>query len=406
MPRSRSVSASQRASHRDTDRLVLLAQSLAASSSRVEDRYWERQLDALLGKLMRAGQDGPIDGALDDLFTRDPAAYDVLAELCETQSESQVFEKDGERYEALLVVAPLAVWTRYSIPSGKMRRDAIEALQAQLHGHVLAKEARLALVPGLLSIDQMPRSFSATQQWLHRLTLQALGKNTTQKVSLPEDAETAEMLADTRYVAGVVVVKEGEPVFRWQETPEDPSASRAACLAGWQAQAEPTFTGLLPGCGFEILLPDAWYMGNREADRCVRPLSVRAAVSWLETTANFPPDHLRAVIAGIGEQQIDEYRIGFTERNSNDVIYGVVWPLFGREPAEPGMAGDDAPVGALDEIVELLKSLGVTDIRRLPGILPPEFCDDCGAPFFPDPLGVLEHAELPADVDPSPQHFH
>lgn len=384
----------------------MLAQALAASSSRVEDRYWERQLEALLAKLLRASQDMPIDSALDHLLATDGPAYDVLVELCETHAESQVFEKDGERYEALLIVAPLAVWTRYSIPSGKIRREALEALEAQLHGHVLAREARVALVPGLLSIDQMPRSFSATQQWLHRLTLQALGKNTTQKVSVASDEETAEMLADTRYVAGVVVVREGEPMFRWQESPEEPAASRGACLASWQAQAEPTFASLLPGCGFEILLPDAWHMGNREADRRVRPLSVQAAVSWLETSANFPPDGLRAVIAGVGEQQIDEYRIGFTARNSNDVIYGVVWPLFGREEADPDADGDDAPIGALEEIVELLKSLGVTDMRRLPGLLPPEFCDDCGAPFFPDPLGQLEHAELPADIDPAPQHFH
>ncbi len=405
MPRTRTSSASR--PHRDTERLVLLAQALHASTSRTEDRFWEAQIEGILEKLLKAGQDAPIEGALDQLLDAEGGAYEVLIDLCETLSESMVVEKDGQRYDALLIVAPLAVWTRYQIPAGKIRPEALDALRAQLHGHVLAQDARLALVPTLLSVDQMPRTFSATQQWLHRLALQAVGKNTTQKVTIPQDVEVAGMLADGRYLAGVVVVPQGAPMFRWQEAPESPEASRIACLQGWTAQAEPTLAGLLPGCGFDVLLPDAWYIGNREADRRVRPLSLRAALGWLETAANMTPDSLRAVVAGCGDKQIDEYRIGFTARNSNDVVYGCVWPLFGREDAEPEMLGEGGePVGALEEITALLKLLGVTDIRRLPGILPMEFCDDCGAPLFPDPVGNMEHPELPEDVDTTPQHFH
>lgn len=405
MPRTRTSLTSR--SHRDTERLVQLAQALHASTSRVEDRFWERQIEAILEKLLKGGQDAPVEGALDQLLDMEGGAYDVLIEMCETLSETTVIEKDGQRYEALLIVAPLAVWTRYQIPANKIRPEALDALRAQLHGHVLAQDARLALVPTLLSVDQMPRTFSATLQWLHRLAMQAVGKNTTQKVVIPEDTEVPGMLADSRYLAGVVVVPEGAPMFRWQETPDDAEATRTACLARWTAQAEPTLASLLPGCGFDILLPDAWYVGNREADRRVRPLSLRAALGWLETAAGFQPDGLRAVIAGCGEHQIDEYRIGFTARNSNDVIYGCVWPLFGREDAEPELLGEEgAPAGALEEIVGLLKALGMTDIRRLPGILPMEFCEDCGAPLFPDPVGNMEHAELPEDVDTTPKHFH
>jgi hypothetical protein len=59
-----------------------------------------------------------------------------------------------------------------------------------------------------------------------------------------------------------------------------------------------------------------------------------------------------------------------------------------------------------DEIAALLKELGVSDVRRLPGIYAPEFCDDCGAPLFPNPLGEMLHPELPEEIDMSPIHFH
>ncbi len=404
MPRTRNPAPSR--SNRDAERLISLAMALNASGSRVEDRFWEHQIEELLGKLLRAGQDAAVETALEHLLMSDPTAYEVLIEMCETLSESTIIEKDGQRYDVLLMVAPLAAWTRFSIPAGKIRPEALDALRAQLHGHVLARDASLALAPTLLSIDQMPRTFSATHQWLQRLGMQALGKSTTQKLASPPDSEVANMLADTRYLAGAIAVPQGQPMFRWQESPDDPAASRGACTEQWVAQTEPTFGTMLPGCGMEILLPDAWYTGNREADRRVRPLSIRAAVGWLESTVNLAPDQLRAVVAGCGENQIDEYRIGFTPRNRNEVIYGCVWPLFGRESDTPAPDGNAEPRTTLDEITDLLKSQGVTDIRRLPGVLPLDFCEDCGSPYFPDPTGELVHAELPEEADTGPAHFH
>ena len=326
MARSRSSSSSRLG--RDAKRLAGLALALNQSGSRVEDRYWEGQLAAAIPRLLRTGNDAPLEAALDHLAQTDAGAYEVLIEQAETLSESVVLEKDGQRYDVLLVVAPIVAWTRYAIPANPIPPAALETLRAQLHGHVLAADARLALLPRLVSIDQMPRSFSDTWQWLHRLGAQALGTGTS-KPALPEEAETANMLADTRYVVGAVAVPEHAPMFRWQETPDHAGTGREACLAQWAEQAQPTLAALLPGCGFECLLPDAYYVSNREADRRVRPLSLRAAVAWLESTLGLAPSQLRAVVAGCGESRVDEYRVGFTPRNRNDVIYGCVWPLFG-----------------------------------------------------------------------------
>lgn len=406
MPRARRSSPPRLT--RDAERLVSLALALEQSGSRTEDRYWETQLERPIGKLLRMGNDTTLETALDHLLAHHAGAYDLLVDLCETLSESTVIEKDGVAYDVLMIVAPLAAWTRYAIPFGAIRPEALDTLHAQLHGHVLAADARLVLAPLLLSVDQMPRSFSETWVWMQKLGARAVDNNGKPvKLPLPENGEVANMLADARYVVGAVAVPAGTPMFRWQENPADADTHRAACHARWMEQAGPTFGTLLPGCGVEALLPDAWHTANREADRAVRPLSLRAAVAWLEGALTLPASQLRAVVAACGETQVDEYRIGFTPRNRNEVIYGCIWPLMGRE--NDGMSPGEDPAGgpgALNEIVALLKELGVTDIRRLPDLLTPEFCDDCGAPYFPDPTGDLVHAELPEEADAAPSHFH
>lgn len=400
MPRSRSRTSTRLT--RDASRLVSLALALNSSGSRVEDLFWEEQLRAVIPKLLRAGNDAPLESALDHLSQTQTGAYEVLIEQAETLTESTVVEKNGVAYDVLLIVAPMVAWTRYTIPTGPIPPGTLQALAAQLHGHVLAQDARLALMPYLVSIDQMPRTFSETWHWLQRLGSQALGAE-TMKPSIAEDADTANMLADTRYLVGAVAVPRGAPIFRWQESPGDAGATREACLAQWVAQVQPTLATLLPGCGFDCLLPDAYYVSNREADRRVRPLALRAAVTWLEGAVNLEPARLRAVVAGCGEGRIDEYRVAFTARNSNDVIYGCVWPLYGRED---DLNPDEDRPDPVEEIAALLKELGVNEVRRIPGVLPPEYCEDCGTPYFPNPLGEMVHAELPEDAESAPAKFH
>src|SRR5690606_29351411 len=142
MTRTRTTAPSR--TNRDAERLIVLATALNASGSRTEDQFWETRIEEALTKLFRTGQDAEVEIALEHLLMNDPSAYEVLIEMCETLTESTVIEKDGQLYDVLLIVAPLAAWTRFSIPAGKVRTDALDVLRAQLHGHVLASDVSLA----------------------------------------------------------------------------------------------------------------------------------------------------------------------------------------------------------------------------------------------------------------------
>jgi len=422
---------------RDSARLIAYAQALDASGSRVEDRYWESLITQVLTRLLRTGNDAPLEAALTRLTQENSSGYEVLIEQAETLSESTTLTHEGRQYDALLIVVPIAAWTRYQIAVGEITAPNIDALTTQLRDHVLAGEVKLALLPRLISIDQMPRSFSETWQWLQRLAQEALGAGRA-RLTLSDEEDIANLLADTRYVVGVVAAGQGKPMFRWQELPERKAATRKtmdkamseealeasllvespspksavktamtrrACEEQWVAQVQPTIARLLPGCGFECLLPDAYYVSNRAADRRVRPLALQAAVAWLESVLGVPAAQLRAVIAACGEDEPEEYRIGLTVRQGGDVLYGCVWPLYERMDG-PDLEAASGETGPEHDIVERLKALGVSDIRRLAGLFPAEFCEETNAPYFPNPMGEMVLAEMPEGADDGPGHFH
>ena len=407
----------------ESQRLVSISQAIVQAASRIEERSWERHLDTHLQKLLKTGHQDTIDTTLNVLFKEDLNAYDTLMEGVEAVSESStmVDQQDGVEttYQALLVAAPILAWTRFSIASGTIPADILQDLTTHFSAHLLADGVQMAMAPTLFAIDQLPRTHAETYAITHKLA-QAAHKGTTIKPAA-KPPETAPFLADTRYLLIAVVAPLGAPLFRWQEVQHQSNfmVERANSLEQWRAQAATHVTRLLPGCGIELLLPEAYYVACREADKLIRPVSIRAAVHYLTNTLAVEPSDLRAVIAGFGEEsadgQIDEYRVGFTLRQTAEVIYGIVWPLYGQEdedgtPVEgliaAGIAGIDGQKAPLDEIVGHLNEAGITHIKRHNERYVAEYCDDCGAPLFADPTGELVHAEMPEDAPSGNEHFH
>lgn len=388
---------------RDAERLVQLAQGLNASGSRVEDLYWEHRIGMELDRLLDHSNEATLENALNYLFATQPDAYDALIDLVEGHAESVTLEHGGRTYAGLLVAVPILARSQYSIPSGRLRPEQVKPLQAQLQAHVAAQDAHIAVSPYLYSIEQLPRGYATTRALTRLLTHEAL-EASGKAVDTRSMTDTAPLQADTRYLLAVFAAPDQEPLFSWQEETsgdrkETRGAGREQALERWRAQGVPNLAGLMTGCVFDVLIPDGYHVACREADQMVRPYIVQAALAFLETAAKLPPAQLRAVVAPFGNERIEEYRIAFTPRGQQTVVHGVVWQLYGREEGPE-------PDGPQDQINLLLRSMNVGDVVHLDQQFPPEFCDDCGAPLFADPLGELVHAEMPEDVDPPRAHLH
>lgn len=383
----------------DFEELLRLAGGLGQSCCRTEDAGWEARLGLLIDRLLEDNDEATLNAALDHLYGTRDRAYEVLAEMIEARCEcrrhvTKATEGAAAREsELLLFAAPVLAWSRYAIPAGPIAAATMANLRVQLQGHVFADGVRLGLANYFFSPDHLPQSYCETAQLSDKLGKAALHSRDLQ-LDPAQMPETASFLSDTRYVIGVAVVSPGAFLFRWQED----DANRDEVQRQWRQQGGEVLRPLLTGCASELLLPQSYHAACRNADHLSRPYSLRASVAYLATTLNLASRELRAIVAPFYEQNLEEYRIGFTRRNDNQVIHGVVWALLDAEDDS-----SDLPT----QIEAVLREIGIEDILQLDHRLPLEYCDDCGAPLYPNPEGEPVHAEMPEEqAEAAPRHLH
>ena len=369
--------------------LVQLAEAYARSCSRLEDAWWETELGTLIGELLDEHNEEGLNTALDHLHSNSSRAYDMLADMIEARCECiTTLEHDVQ-----LIALPILAWSRFNIPSGTIPAPLLDTLQVHLQAHVLAADARVALANFLFSPDHLPQGFCPTAELTRELGEAAVHHRSISidPATLPESMK---FLSDSRYLLGAVVVPKGAPLFRWQEK----DGKRDAAERNWLTQGGNALQPLLTGCASELLLPQAYFTACRDTDRASRPFSLQASIEFLKTTLDVPASSLRAVIAPFYEDDLVEYRIGFTRSNDRQVVYGLVWPLLEAED-------DNSEIPA--QIEQLLKQHGLEQVVQLDHRFPVEFCDDCGTPLYPSPDGEIVHAELPEDeAEAVPRHLH
>lgn len=372
-------------------RLVREARSLGYSSCRLEDGFWESRLSSRVDELLKAGDDGTLNGALDELYRSGDRGYEDLADIIESRCESHT-TKDGT--DLLLIALPVLAWSRFAIPSGPIPQDILNNVRVQLQAHVLGRGAQLALADVLFSPDQLPVGFSETARFTGRM-----GRAAEQSQNLHLDPgllpETMSFLSDTRYLIGAIAQRHGNALFRWQE--ED-GGDRDQVRHQWQRQGGEALRPLFPGCAVEAQLPAAYFSACREADRNARPYALKASIAFLNTAINAAPSSLEAIAAPFHDPHLIEYRVGFTVAGQTQVLHGVVWPL---------LDGEDENSDVPSQIEGILKETGVTNFRYLDHAFPAEYCEDCGTPLYPNPEGEIVHAELPEEQsNATPRHLH
>jgi hypothetical protein len=386
--------ASTRARHSaDAETLVKMARRLAESGSRLEDQLWQRRLIELLNDRLARRSDEAIDAALDDLARTSQRAYDDLADLAESCAESTAVEIDGKPHDVLLLALPLLAWSRYKLPATTLPASVLDNLRAQVAGHIAAREARVAVADFLYAIDQLPEAFGEVR----RLTEQ-LGDAAAEGIALHIDPrkqrEPIGMLADTRYVILAVAVTGGAPLFHWQELGVDPDAKIGA-LSAFREQAASVLQPILTGCRYRVLSPTAFHSALRFADRELREFSLEAAIAYLKLAYDFAPSMLAAAAGLFEDPQGNsggEVRIGLAKATDDDaVIEGVVWPLLGDDEDQ-----------TMEDVEKALRALGISRVAMHAHRFPLEFCDDCGAPMFPNAAGHVVHAEPPDEAEDRP----
>jgi len=387
---------------RNAEHLAWLAQGLANSGSRLEDAWWENAALALIEKLLKAGDDETLNQALERLNEGDTSphaallstAYETLAELMESACEAHIVGDSGMQ----LIALPILAWSRYSIPARSVPSTVLETLRSHLMAHVLADGVSVHFATPLFSPDQLPQGYSQTRMLAERL-FQAASEGHDLDMNADELAETQNFVSDVRYLLAAVQVRPGQPLFRWNEGWNARDASREACLTAWQQQATPNLQGLLTGCQFELLLPEAYFTAWRHADQATRPFALKSAAAYLQVVLNVPITELRVVVAPYFDRWLEEWRISFSLPDSEQVVHGVTWPILGPEEE-----ANTADTPALIEAA--LKEAGIVHIQILESHMPLEYCDDCGAPLFPNAEGENMHTEMPEDMQDAPVHLH
>ena len=377
----------------DASELGRIAIGLAESGGQLEENFWESQLAQLVDRLLAEGAEEDLNASLDRLFDSHAEAHDSLADIIEARAESCVLTHQGQDFDVLLFNVPTLAWSRFSIPAGTIPATILQALKVQLSAHAFAAGAQLALADYLYSPDQLPRSFVDTWQLMRDLGGAALCDSPL-KLDVSSLPETNQFLSDTRYLIGAIAVPRGRALFRWNE--ED-DCTRESALKEWVKQGGPSLEPLLTGCAYQTLLADSYHAACRTADMASRPYSLRASVAFLQTTLGKPAESLRAVIGGFYDKRLEEYRIGFGPRDEDAIFHGVVWPLLGPE---------DETTDIVSEIEALLRESGVKEIVVHNQRFPFEFCDDCGAPLYPNTDGDAIHAELPEMSNAPSQTLH
>ena len=377
---------------RDAAELQRLAAGLSESGGKLEDAYWETQLAEAVDSLLKNGAEDDINTALDRLFEANPRAHDELADMVESRTETNRLEVQGQLFDIQLFAAPVLAWSRFSIPASPLPKSTLQALAVQLGAHVFGGDAKLALADFLFSPDQLPRSFCDTWQLTRELGEAALagGHLAIDTKGMPE---TNRFLSDVRYLVGAIAVPHGKPLFRWNEA----DGSKEGALKEWLKQGSPNLEPLLTGCAWQPLLADAYHAACRNADRLSRPYSLKASVAFLQTTLGLMPADIRAVVGPCYDRRMEEYRVGLGPTTGDEIYHGIVWPLLGAE---------DEATDAAGEIEAVLREAGVKDVLFLDHHFPMEFCDDCGAPLFPNREAELVHAEMPEQPAANSQVLH
>ncbi len=378
-------------SSKEVQTLMDFAEGISQSGSRAEDRFWNSKLEKeIKGRLIEMDEFS-LNAALDKLSERESRAHEELADAIEGSVEYERVIDGNSNTDTLLIAIPLIAWSRLGLSTKILKNNQLNEIKKALKSHVLSNETNISIANFLFSPDQLPESFVETRNL--RISISSCLPDKHFHVDVKNLKETTKYLADQRYFLGVVSAPSGKPIFQWQ----DGISSKDEILVAWKKVGGKVISKIMPQCAYELILPRAYYVACRDADRSSRQFSIEASIDYLSSSLAISSDSLIATVGGCYNRHLEEYRISFSTKNSDKVIHGVIWPLLGPE---------DELSDIIDEVVYCLKKCGVTHCETLTQRLPMEYCEECGSPLYPNIEGEMTHAEFPESDDESTHNLH
>ena len=301
---------------RDAERLIALANGLNASGSLTEDRFWEVEMSALVAKLLENGNDAPIDGALDHLYQTNLGRLRHADRAGRERERVGWSAMQGDRaWQALLVAAPDRglVQVRDSLrarSTATTRRPCACSCRPTCSPTARARDARAVPVFDRPAAAPFLRAAPPGRAARRRGDL----RRDRRKLDLARLPETANLLADTRFVVACAVVAARRAAVPLAGGRVGPRRSRGQPRAMDRAGAPHAREA---AAGLRVRVPAARRV-LRELPR-VRPARAplrhpRGRGLPRERAEGASAADLRAVVAGFGEERVDEYRIAFTLR--------------------------------------------------------------------------------------------
>ena len=372
----------------ERDEFMRLARVCSESASRFEDRLVDAALEAKCRQALDKGEDSDIESALAQLKKEESSAYDELLSMAEDCAQSLIKPKST----SLLVLIPILAWSRYRIPFGKLPDAMLEGIAKLYQQYFTQANTRIRIGSSLVSSDHLPEGLGPVRKLLTQFAAGSSRKTigVTEIASLMTQNPPPDF-SDSRFLVLSVTAPKLEDLFpAFTQDREEYARNFMEFALGCHRLLEPA----LVGCVFQVQYPCAFFSAWRQTDASMQVFALKALVDFV-CCMGFVPRQLIATTAVFFHPQpndtdpTNEVRIGISlATQPNRIIAGVVWPIATGEPEDSQQAAG-----------QILSACCIDKIVTLDQTFPMEWCEDCGAPLYAAPNGLVTHIELPEGME-------
>ena len=364
--------------------LIRLTSVLEQCSSHMQAEPYENRLREICNSLLARGDDSDIRSATAYFQKLDPDgyAYDKLSTIAEDCAES-VEDEEGA---ALLLLIPILAWSRYRNYYGVLDETTLADIADCVRENFATPRAHDDAGAHMISYDHLISSNLAVRDLVQLMRRQEHG-SAVPLSGLMREAPPPDF-ADSRYILCCVAASKREDLFRGTD---ETLVDAARGMMNFCLKTHEILELTMLGSVFEVQPAGGYYRTWRDTEPVMRAWALTSLVDFTESMGFAAAD----LVATIGlfvpgprdSNPMSELRISLSRKTDRDsVLCGISWGVL---PSE---------IDAFTQTArDLLDSKRITDVVEHEQSFRLEWCEDCGAPLYATPSGLVVHNELPED---------